>query len=167
MVKVDAAQPAPPGSMQGMAHMTGDPDRDFLRMMSDHHTGLIALLHPTIEMKANLASKVDARKMDKAQDAEIEMMAGMLSRHFKDEYEPKVMPEHQQMAGGLKSQSGTAYDRRFYENIIVHHRQALKLVNEYLPKAKMADIRTMAEKMKVDQTREITEFEKKLTALPQ
>lgn len=33
----------------GMANMTGDPDRDFFRMMTDHHKGLVAMAHLSVE----------------------------------------------------------------------------------------------------------------------
>jgi uncharacterized protein (DUF305 family) len=148
-----------------MANMTGDPDRDFLRMMSDHHKGLIALAHPTLEKKENLAVKGDARKMDKAQDAELKKMITMLDRQYKDTYTPSVMPDNQRMVDELNGKSGTEYSRTFLKNVIAHHKQAIKMIDDYLPKSKSPQVKSMAEKMKSDQTKEIAELQKKLGAM--
>lgn len=153
------------GAMPGMAGQTGDADPDFLRMMSDHHKGLIALVHMTQDRSGVGTAKADARKMDKAQDAELDKMMTMLEKTYKDPYAPKVMPEHKAMADALKPMSGTAYERTFYTDIIAHHKEALAMIDGYLPKAKSADVKVMAQKMKADQSREITDFEQKLAKL--
>lgn len=145
--------------------MTGDADHDFLRMMSDHHKGLILMAHMTIERKEGGSAVADARKLDAAQDKELDHMVTMLEKDFKDPYAPKVMPEHQTMADELKTRSGKEYDRTFYQNIIQHHKEAIKMIDDYLPKAKNAMLKQMAEKMKADQTREIGEFERKVAKL--
>lgn len=154
------------GGMQtgGMA-MTGDADHDFLRMMSDHHKGLIAMVHPTLDKKENLAVKGDAAKMDKKQDAELEKMVTMLDQQYKDAYTPMVMPDNQRIVDELNGKSGADYSRTFLKNVIAHHQQAIKMIDDYLPKAKNAQIKSMAEKMKTDQAKEITELQRKLSAI--
>ena len=152
-------------AMQGM-QMTGDPDRDFLRMMSDHHKGLIAMAHDAVEGGKAQASKSDAQKLDKKQDTELQQMQDRLEKQYKDQYQPKVMPDNQQMVDDLKSKSaGKEYDRAFYEHTIMHHQQAVKMIDEYLPKGKDAQVKAMAEKMKSDQQKEIGEFQKKVSSL--
>lgn len=150
--------------MNGMA-MTGDADHDFLRMMSDHHKGLIAMVHPTLDKKENLAVKGDASKLDKKQDAELEKMVSMLDQQYKDAYTPMLMPDNQRMVDELNGKSGADYSRNFLKNVIAHHQQAIKMIDDYLPKAKNAQVKSMAEKMKADQTKEISEFQKKLSAM--
>ncbi|HVS60943.1 MAG TPA: DUF305 domain-containing protein [Gemmatimonadaceae bacterium] len=164
---VDTSTPSGTGNMQmsGMANMTGDPDRDFLRMMSDHHKGLIAMVHPTLDKKENLAVKGDASKMDKKQDAEIEKMITMLDQQYKDAYTPSVMPDNQRMVDELNGKSGADYSRTFLKNVIAHHQQAVKMIDDYLPKAKNPQVKSMAEKMKSDQTKEIAELQKKLSVM--
>ena len=146
-----------------MANMTGDPDRDFLRMMSDHHKGLVAMAHPSVEgdKKGSAAMQAEARKLDKAQDAELDVMVTKLETQYKDPYGPKVMPDAQTMVDQLKAQSGAAYERAFYENVVKHHQQAIQMIDGSLPKLKDGQIKAMAEEMKRDQTREITEFQQK------
>lgn len=168
-----AASPAPDsaagsnmaGMNHNMANMTGDADHDFLRMMSDHHKGLIQMAHMTKDRKEGGSAVADAKKLDAAQDKELDHMVTMLEKDFKDAYAPKVMPEHQAMADELKAKSGKEYDRAFYQNMIKHHQEAIKMVDDYLPKARNAMLKQMAEKMKADQTREISEFEKKVAKL--
>jgi len=151
--------------MQNMAGMTGDADHDFLRMMSDHHKGLIQIAHMTKDRKEGGSAVADAKKLDAAQDKELDQMVTMLEKDFKDPYAPKAMPEHQAMADALKTRSGKDYDRTFYENIIKHHQEAIAMIDGYLPKAKNATIKHMAEKMKADQTKEIADFQQKVARL--
>lgn len=156
------------GGMGGMnmANMTGNADQDFLRMMSDHHKGMIAMAHDAVEGSKAQASKADAQKLDKKQDAELEQMQDMLEKQFKDQYEPKVMPDNQKMVDELKAKpAGKEYDRAFYEHTVMHHQQAIKMIDEYLPKAQNAQLKSMAQKMKDDQTKEIAEFQRKIASL--
>ena len=147
--------------MQGMS-MTGDPNRDFLRMMSDHHKALSAMAHEAVEKGQNV--KADAQRLDKIQDAELDTMVTMLAQQYKDDYTPKIIPDNQQMVDELKGKSGKDYSRTFLTNVIKHHEQAIKMIDDYLPKAKNAQLKSMAEKMKTDQTQEIAKFQKELSA---
>ena len=152
------------GSMQGIGGMamTGDPDRDFLRMMSDHHKGMIEMAHMTTERKEGGPAVADAKKLDAKQDIELDEMTTMLEKTYKDPYAPMLMPDNKAMVDELKGKTGADYARTFYQNVVKHHRQAVTMVDAYLPKAKSPTVRQMAEKMKADQTREIAEFQKKL-----
>ena len=150
------------GGMQGTA-MTGNPDQDFLRMMSDHHKGLTTMAHGAKEMK--LAVAADAKKLDAKQDAELDQMVTMLEKDFKDPYAPKILPDNQAMIDALKMKSGKDYERTFYQNVVQHHEQALKMIDDYLPKSTKPALKAMAEKMKADQTREIAEFKQKIAKL--
>ena len=152
----------PMDNMSGMANMTGDVDHDFLRMMSDHHKGMIAMAHMTKERTDAGPTTADATKMDAAQDKELDQMMSMLEKNYKDPYVPHVMPDNRAMIEMMREKKGTDYARAFYENTIKHHQAAVKMVDEYLPKGRSATIKQMAEKMKADQTREIAEFQKKV-----
>lgn len=160
----DTAGAAAGHDMAGMS-MTGDADRDFLRMMSDHHKGLIAMAHETMEAtRGTSESRADGRNLDAKQDGEVEQMVKMLEAHWKDPYEPKVMPLDQAAVNALKQESGRAYAAMFYRNVVAHHRRAITMIDEYLPKAVRADVKAMAEQMKKDQLAEITAFEQKAGA---
>ena len=146
--------------MQGMK-MTGDPDHDFLRMMSDHHKGMIGMAHLATEEKKASASAADAKKLDAKQDSELDKMITMLDKDFKDQYTPMLMPDNQAMIDELKEKNGKEFDRTFYQNVVKHHQQAIKMIDDYLQKGKNAAIKQMAQKMKADQQKEISEFERK------
>lgn len=160
------AAPAPAttgGAMEGMA-MTGDANRDFLRMMSDHHKGLIAMAHETMEEGRGTAeSRGDAGKLDAQQDEELKQMVTMLDKDYKDPYEPKVIPAHRAMLDTLLAKSKDTYAPTFYRLVIQHHREALTLIDAYLPRATRPDLKAMAEQMRRDQAREIAEFTSKAT----
>jgi uncharacterized protein (DUF305 family) len=149
----DTSAHAAATGMGNMA-MTGNPDQDFLRMMSDHHKGLIAMVHLTVESKDKITTKPIAARLDK--------MVTMLEKDFKDPYAPKMMPDNQAMLDELKGKTGAEFDKTFLTNIIKHHEGALKMIDEYLPKAKSPAIKAMAEKMKAVQSKEIAEFQAKL-----
>lgn len=148
--------------MGGMA-MTGDADRDFLRMMSDHHKGLTEMAHGAKEMKLPVAS--DARMLDTKQDAELDKMVTTLEKQYKDPYSPKIMPSNRAMIDALRGKTGADYEKTFYQNVVQHHQEALKMIDDYLPNAKDASIKQMAEKMKADQTKEIVRFQQKASTV--
>lgn len=163
MAGVDHSKMA--GGMGGMANMTGDPDRDFLRMMSDHHKGLIHMAHEAMERKDAPRVAADAKKMDAKQDAELEKMQGMLQQRYSDRYEAKVMPDNQKMADDLKPLAGKEYEKTFLHHVVMHHQQAIKMIDSYLPTAKVPELKAMAEKMKAEQTAEIAQLERKMATL--
>ena len=146
----------------GMAGMTGNADQDFLRMMSDHHKGLIEMAHLTMEDKRAAAPvQADAEKLDGIQDAELDSMVTKLEGQFKDPYSPRMMPSNQAMLDDLKAQSAPSFARTFYQNVVKHHQEAIKMIDQSMPTMKDAAVRAMAERMKRDQTREIAEYQKK------
>lgn len=166
------------GSMAGMDHRamstvgnmtvsggaTSDLDRDFLRMMSEHHKGMIAMAHLTVEVKRGSATtQADAEMLDTKQDAELDSMVTKLERQYKDRYDPKIRPDNQRMLDQLKPLSGAAFDRMFYHHVVQHHQQATQMIDHYLPMLKDAKVKAMAERMKRDQTREIAQFQRKVS----
>ena len=153
------------GSMAGMANMTGDPDHDFLRMMSDHHKGLIAMAHQAKERSGIGTAASDATKLDAKQDAELDTMVTMLEKDYKDPYAPKIIPDNQAMLDSLTPKQGKGYERTFYENVIKHHKEAVAMIDDYLPKATKPQVKQMAERMRAEQVQQIDEFQKKLATL--
>lgn len=151
--------------MQGMANMTSDADHSFLRMMTDHHQGLVVMTQMTEHRKDVGPAAADAAKLDKAQSKQVAEMVTLLDKDFHDRYVPKVMPEHQAMIDDLKTKSGKDYERTFYRDLIKHHQEAITMIDAYLPKAKNPMVKQMAEKMKAIQTRQIAEFQQQLARL--
>ncbi len=114
---------------------------------------------------ATTPSALDASKLDAEQDKDLKRRKSRIEKNYKDAYAPKVMPEHQQMADDLKRKSGKDYGRTFYQDVFAHHQEAIKTIDDYLPKARDATIKQMAEKMKATQAREIAELQQKVDKL--
>lgn len=156
------------GSMSGMDHsaMTStpakDPDQEFVRMMVDHHQGLIALSDTALAMKPSEHIRMDAREMSRKQRAEQTKMIAMLKADYGEDKMPMVMPSNAQMVSEVASKAGKDLDRTFREKVIAHHEEALKMVDDYMPKFTKPAVRTMATKMKADQQKEIAELKSEL-----
>lgn len=164
-VKTPPADSGGMAHMPGMSPMTGNPDRDFLRMMSDHHKGLTLLAHEAVKRADAAAVKEDARTMDRKQDAELDTMMTMLSEKYKDDYTPTVMPQHQATADSLEKLPGAAYGRGFLRAVIGHHTEGIRMMDEYLPKLSDPAIKAMAQRMRTDQQKEIAALRAKLAGM--
>ena len=163
----DSMATAPPGSTTttDSAATTGmSADQEFLRAMSDHHKGLILMAHETMERKDKLSVKDEARKLDREQDEGLDRLRTALRGDFNDSYEPRVTPDNQAMVDTLLRQSGSAYDRTFRQDVIKHHEQGVAMIDRYLPRLTRSDVKTMAERMRANQLREIDEFKRRLGA---
>lgn len=154
--------------MAGMDHskmpgMTAarDADQEFLRKMSDHHEGLVQMMAPAMQKAASATAKEDATKLHHKQQSERDQMLGMLRQQYQDTHTPSVMPSNQSMTADLQRQSGAAFDRAMYQHVIMHHREGIQMIDQFLPRLTKPEVRQMAQKMREDQTREITEFERK------
>jgi uncharacterized protein (DUF305 family) len=92
---------------------------------------------------------------------EQKQMISMVQSMYGDTVMPMVMPEHKAMNDSLQVMTGAAYDRKFYEDVVKHHREGITMVDDMMPRLTRADIKQMATKMKADQQKEIQEFERK------
>jgi uncharacterized protein (DUF305 family) len=140
-----------------------DANHAFLRKMSDHHRGLILIVHQAMERKDAAGIMATAKQLDTEQDAEMDTMTIMLRQAYNDPYDPQVMPEHQAMADSLKALSGAPYDRAFRQDVIRHHQEAVAMVDEYLPRLTDPKIKAMAERMRSVQTAEIGQLQSELS----
>lgn len=159
------ATPTTAGDSAASAQTAGQisADQEFLQKMSDHHEGLILLAHETLEHKGPLAVKDEAKKLDSEQDDELDRMKTALKGEFNvASYSPTALPEHQAMADSLGKLSGASYDRQFREDVIKHHQEAVAMIDSYMPRMTHADIKTMAERMRANQTKEIEQFKQQL-----
>lgn len=137
-------------------------DQQFLREMSDHHKGMILLAHETIEQKGELSVKDEARALDKEQDEELDRLHTALRGMFNDDYAARVRPEDQAVVDSLVKLQGAAYSRAFRQNVIRQDEQGVTLIDRYLPRLTQADVKTLAERMRANQLREIEAFKAKL-----
>ncbi len=156
------------GSMAGMDHSTmsstpaKDADQEFVRMMVDHHQGLLALSDTALARNPSEQIRMDAREMKQKQTAEQKRMLTMLKSDYGEDKMPMVMPSNARMVSDVASKTGVGLDRAFRENVIAHHEEALKMVNDYEPRFTKPAVRTMAAKMKADQQKEIAKLKSEL-----
>jgi uncharacterized protein (DUF305 family) len=165
-----AATSAGDSSMAGMDHskMAGtnrepakDTDHEFLRMMSDHHEGLVVMMDGAMQRATSAEAKADATQLHHKQQQERDQMVAMIQKMYSEVLQPTVMPNNKAMNDSLQAKSGAEYDRDMYRHVVMHHREGVQMIDRFLPRLQNADIRAMADKMRADQTREIAEFERK------
>jgi uncharacterized protein (DUF305 family) len=147
----------------GMAAQDGN--HEFLRMMSDHHEGLVRMATAAMDKGTAPETKNDAHMLHEKQAMERDSMVAMIQRDYQEQYQPKVMPKNQAQADSLNGFSGNEYDRTFYRMTIDHHREGIAMIDQHMGHLTKPEVRQMAEKMKSDQQKEISEFERKMTAL--
>ena len=136
-----------------------DSNQSFLRMMSDHHHGLVVMSDSALG-KAGATAKSDAQKLRTEQQKEIDHMLQMLRSDYKDSVTPMTMPSNQTMISAVARASAGDADRVYYEQVIAHHREGVQMVDRMLPHLSGMS-RDMASTARTKQQREIAEFEKK------
>ena len=138
-----------------------DSNQAFLRMMSDHHEGLVAMADSAMPRLQGATAKADAQKLREKQDKEQSRMLTMLSRQYSDSVTPMIMPSNRTMMDSvLGAPQGAEADRVFYRQVIAHHREGIHHSEMHLPHL-TGEVKQMAERMRTEQQREITEFERK------
>lgn len=167
-----AVSPAPAdtgmGSMGSMDHSAmqstpaRDADQEFVRMMVDHHQGLIALADTALSKNPSEHIRMDAREMAGKQRAEQKKMIAMLKQDYGEDKMPMIMPGNAQMISDIAPKAGKDFDRAFREKVIAHHEEALKMVDDFMPRFTRPAVRAMATRMKADQQKEIAELKSEL-----
>ena len=150
------------GNMPGMNRPAAkDANHEFLRMMSDHHEGLIEMASAAMTKASTQQAQGDAHQLHTKQEEEQKRMVGMIQQSYGESLTPMVMPSNKAMNDSLQAKSGADYDRTFYGNVVKHHQEGVKMIDDFLPRLTKAPVRQMAEKMRADQQREIQEFQRK------
>ena len=158
---------AAPGAELGVASRPAarDSNQSFLRMMADHHEGLIAMTGIARPHLAGARTKRDAEKLAAKQKEEQASMERMLEQHYGERLTPAVLPSNQALADSLRAApAGAAYDATFYQQVIHHHREGVTMTDRFLPTL-TGEVKRMAERMKGEQQQEIREFEIRVGAV--
>jgi uncharacterized protein (DUF305 family) len=151
------------GGTAGMASTPArDADQEFLRMMIDHHEGMIVMADTALKKAATADVRSDATKMRTKQKDEQQKMQAMLRAQYSEDKMPMVTSGDASMATMLAGASGAAFDRSFREHVIMHHEAGIKMIDQFSPRLTNAELKQLATKMKADQTREIAELRKEL-----
>jgi uncharacterized protein (DUF305 family) len=139
-----------------------DSNQSFLRMMSDHHQGLLAM-SDTAMGKLGATAKADAQKMRTEQKREQDHMLQMLRSDYKDSVTPMILPSNQAMISSVAQAGSGDADRVYYQQVIAHHREGVQMIDKMLPQLTGMS-KDMASSSRAKQQREIAEFEKKANA---
>ena len=136
-----------------------DSNQSFLRMMSDHHQGLVAM-SDTAMGKLGATAKSDAQKLRTEQKQEQDHMLQMLRSDYKDSVTPMILPSNQRMISTVAQTSASDADRVYYQQVIAHHREGVQMIDKMLPQL-TGMTKDMATSSRAKQQKEIAEFEKK------
>jgi uncharacterized protein (DUF305 family) len=136
-----------------------DADQEFARMMVDHHQGMIVMAQQAMERGSTEAVKTEAHGMHQKQETEQKELLALLQREYQDTHQPTVTPSNRAMADSISAKQGADYDMAFRMHTIAHHREAIQMVDQFLPRLTRPELRTMAERMKADQAAEIQKLE--------
>lgn len=151
------------GGMAGVASTPArDADQEFLRMMIDHHEGMVVMADTAVNKAATADVRSDATKMRTKQKDEQQKMQAMLRAQYSEDKMAMVTPGDASMVTMLAGASGAAFDRQFREHVIMHHEAGIKMIDQFSPRLTKAELKQMATKMKADQTKEIAELRREL-----
>ena len=126
--------------------------------MSDHHAGLIVLTHAAIESNRSAALQPAIRKIEEDHDHELDTMLTMLRRVYKDRYVPAAPGDYLLAAEALRARPGDS--TTFFSSALKTEQKVLEMIDEYLPKARNAQVKRFAEELKRDEPREISAIRK-------
>lgn len=139
-----------------------DADHEFLRMMVDHHEGLIEMASAAMTKASRSSTQGDAHQLHTKQEQDQQRMLAMIRTQYGDSMTPMIMPSNRAMIDSLAGKSGASYDTTFYRNVIAHHEEGVRMTDQHLGHLSKPDVRQMAERMKTEQQREIAEFRRKV-----
>ena len=163
---VDTGMGAMSHGMAGMDHgamanraAPKDSNQSFLRMMSDHHHGLVVMSDSAMG-KLGATAKADAQKLRSDQQKEMDHMLQMLRSDYEDSSAPMIIPGNRRMISSVARASAGDVDHVYYEQVIAHHREGIQMIDRVLPHLTGMS-KDMASTARTKQQREIAEFEKK------
>ncbi|MES2875748.1 MAG: DUF305 domain-containing protein [Bacteroidota bacterium] len=149
--------------------MTGNADYDLISMLKSHHQGAIDMAKVELESGTEPKLKQIAQNMVDKQSKEIQMLDDMLKSadKSKKDYEPsdknsglgKDMDANMMKMMEMDHGTPGSVDHEFASMMIKHHKDGIDMGNIIVKHSKMAEFKSMAQKMIDDQTKEIAELE--------
>ena len=124
--------------------LMGDPDQDFLRRMSDHHKDLLRITHAVLESNSSAAADPVLRRFEDAHDHELDTLLALLRSMYNDSYLPQNDPQNDYVVAMMRGPQ-TDYVGIFVGAALKSEQSAVRLVNDYLPKAKNPKVRAFAQ----------------------
>lgn len=166
-----------PGSEARTAAAHNDADTEFAQMMIIHHEGAVEMAELAVDAAATEEVRALGDRIARAQDPEIDRMAGWLEAWGEPQSDEADMGgmghEGMDMDGmdqasamsELTGLSGPDFDRRFLEFMIAHHRGAVVMAETELDGGTSPDATRLAQTVIEEQTAEIAEMTELLGGL--
>lgn len=142
--------------MSGMDHsmMMVSSEKEFLQGMIPHHQEAVDTAKEVIERGGSTPEiKALAEAIVVAQEKEIAEMKGWYQDWYGETYEPTG--EYREMMRELENLSGAELDRRFLEDMIMHHMGAIMMAQSVQPHIEHEEITNLTQAIKVTQSKEI------------
>ena len=131
----------------------------FLSQMTEHHRGAITMAKQALKVAKQPATRAEAQKVITAQTKEIGQFTGWLRSWY------RTGPDQRQVnlvKADMKPmmQMKVTNDLMFYEMMIPHHQQAVRMAQLAVKKSDRAEIKSAARKIIADQTKEIAKYQR-------
>jgi len=123
---------------------TGNPNRDLLRLISDHHASVILMTHAIAETAESAAAGAEARMLEEEHDHELEQVAASLQGRFHASYLGQASVESRFVAGSVRSRPSEDHAEIFALNTIRAESSLVAAIDELLPKVSDAPTRELA-----------------------
>lgn len=138
---------------------TGDADHDFATILKMHHQGAIDMVNVYMVQAKNAELKKMAWRMLTLQKKEIGELTAFLDQHKPQGSNSNFSQQAMRIVHQGRSHIviGKA-DRDFAAVMIQHHQQGIDMANAFLKEAKTEKMRSMAQKVVKEQTKDITEL---------
>ncbi len=159
------------GHMKGMK-MTGDFDIDFANMMIPHHQSAVDMAEMYLPKSKDEKIKTMAQNIITAQKKEIDELKNLIANHKPADTKERhsdagheggnhnelmdAMTKMMSTMKGLKMSGDT--DKDFVTMMIPHHQSAVEMAENEISHGKHVAMKTFAQKVINDQTKEIKEF---------
>jgi uncharacterized protein (DUF305 family) len=157
------ASPMSEGKTGMMMEMAVGSEFEFLTGMAPHHQG-------ALERSKRPEIQQLAQEIIDAQEAEITRMETWLTDWYPKSDREKAVSDMNQMMSmdmpNLENLSGDAFDRAFFEGMIMHHQMAIQMVDSLLSQklAEHDEVRVLAHEIRSAQNAEIAEMQGYLEA---
>ena len=157
-MNADAMRAAAAGTAAAVRTPPADSNQAFLRAMSDHHQGLVAMVDSTIERLGS--ARTDADTLRQKQRRGRDDMMQILNTEYDDPITPTIMPTNRGMIEAVVRATAADIDRAFYRQTVAHHQEGVSMIDRFLPFLSGRP-KTMATNMRTEHQREIAAFERK------
>lgn len=158
----DSAVRPSPGFAPGLPQ---DDQHDFLRLVTDHHEGLVVMGADAAARAADDSVTSAARRLRETWVAQQDTMTALIQRLYAEPYSPTIMPRNAAQADSLRMMSPGQADRYFLSTTIGHHRDGIRTIDRFLPALTDPEVRRFTERMRARQERNIAELQEKLRSM--